>query len=230
MNDPLEPMNRVVFDFNQFVDRILLKPLAKGYRYVMPDFAQDVVHNMLRNAGEPVTFMNAALQGRVKDAQKTFNRFLVNTITTGGIGDVASAGGLSPVDADFGQTLHVWGAPEGPYLVLPILGPSNPRDAVGFAVDSIAEPWPYLAEGLDGSATRNRLIISEFGATALDKRSRSLDALDALEKGSIDFYAQLRSVSRQYRHKQLGIKDGQGLGGAATTEGTAVQGAAPLGN
>jgi phospholipid-binding lipoprotein MlaA len=197
-------MNRVVFDFNQFVDRILLKPAAQVYAAVLPDFAQGVIHNILTNANEPVTFMNAALQGRTKDAGATFNRFLVNTIAgLGGIGDVASAGGLNHVDADFGQTLHVWGAPEGPYLVLPILGPSNPRDAIGFAVDSIAEPWPYAIENAAGPGTRNRYLIAQVSANALDKRSSALDALDALEKGSVDFYAQLRSVSRQYRKGQL---------------------------
>jgi phospholipid-binding lipoprotein MlaA len=204
-NDPLEPTNRVIFEFNQIVDKVLLRPLAYAYREVVPDFAQDVVHNVLQNAGEPIVFMNALLQGRTEDAGKTFNRFLVNTtVGLGGVADIAGDGGLKKVDADFGQTLHVWGMPEGPYLVLPILGPSNPRDAVGFGVDTVASPWSYLAaEG--GSATRNRYIIADLGATMLDRRSKSIDALDALEKGSVDFYAQLRSVSRQYRSKQLGI-------------------------
>jgi phospholipid-binding lipoprotein MlaA len=228
-NDPLEPMNRSIFGFNMFVDRIVFKPLAKAYRWAMPDFAQDVVHNVLQNAGEPVTFMNAVLQGRLKDANTTAGRFLVNTVAgVGGIADVASASpaNYKPVHADFGQTLHTFGAPEGPYLVLPILGPSNPRDAAGFAVDSLAEPWPYVIMGASGPGTRNRYLIAQTAANALDQRSRALDALDALEKSSIDFYAQMRSITRQYRHAQLGKK---GVSEIGKTEAGAVQGVKPFG-
>lgn len=205
-NDPFEPTNRVIFEFNQVVDRILLKPAAQAYRYIMPDFARDIVGNVVYNAGEPVRMTNALLQGRATDAGKIFNRFLVNsTAGLGGMIDMGSESDLKPVAADFGQTLHVWGAPEGPYLVLPILGPSNPRDAVGFAVDAVAQPWGYIAQGYGGTATANRYTIASVGAEGLDKRTKYLDALDALEKGSLDFYAQLRSVARQHRQAELGI-------------------------
>ncbi len=208
VNDPLEPMNRTIFEFNQIVDRFLLKPAAEVYRAVLPDFAQAIVHNVVQNANEPIVFMNSVLQGRTHDAGVSFNRFLVNTVAgVGGIADIASEGDLKSVDADFGQTMHVWGFPEGPYLVLPILGPSNPRDAVGFAVDAIASPWSYVVEDMAGPGTRNRYVISSIAASGLDRRAASLDQLEALEKGSVDFYAQLRSVSRQYRHKQLGMAD-----------------------
>lgn len=205
-NDPLEPMNRTVFEFNQIVDRFFLKPAAQAYRYIVPEFARGIVGNVLYNSGEPVRMTNALLQGRTTDAGKIFNRFLVNsTAGLGGAIDLASEGDLKRVDADFGQTLHTWGAPEGPYIVLPILGPSNPRDAVGFAIDSVAQPWGYIAYSYGGTATSNRYIIANVGAQALDKRAEFLDALEALEKGSLDFYAQLRSVSRQSRHAELGI-------------------------
>lgn len=205
LNDPLEPMNRTIFDFNMFVDRNIFVPLAKTYRTVTPDFVQGIVSNVLYNAGEPVRMANALLQGRVTDAHTIFQRFFVNTALGGaGLADVASAGGLTRVDADFGQTLHVWGAPEGPYMVLPIFGPSNPRDAVGLAGDMMAQPWGHLA-GLRGPGTENRYTIASTGATLLSRRVDNLDAMESLEKGSLDFYAQLRSVSRQYRHKQLGI-------------------------
>lgn len=211
-NDPLEPMNRTVFEFNQIVDRFFLKPAAQAYRYVMPDFARDIVGNVLYNAGEPVRMTNALLQGRATDAGKIFNRFLVNsTAGLGGMVDMGSESDLKPVAADFGQTLHTWGAPEGPYLVLPILGPSNPRDAVGFAVDAVAQPWGYIASGYGGTATSNRYTIASVGAEGLDKRTKYLDALDALEKGSLDFYAQLRSVSRQHRQAELGISQASGM-------------------
>ncbi|NDE90943.1 MAG: VacJ family lipoprotein [Alphaproteobacteria bacterium] len=206
-NDPLESTNRAIFEFNQVVDRILLKPAAKTYRTIVPEFAQSIVGNIIYNAAEPVRMTNALLQGRTTDAYSIFNRFLVNsTIGLGGMIDMGSESDLKRVSADFGQTLHVWGAPEGPYLVLPILGPSNPRDAVGFAIDSAAQPWGYVTNNYGGTATSNRYLIAAVGADALDKRSRYLDALDALEKGSLDFYAQLRSVSRQHRAAELGIK------------------------
>jgi phospholipid-binding lipoprotein MlaA len=207
VNDPLEPANRVVFGFNQLINRILLKPISQVYRAVTPDFLQNMVGNVLNNAGEPVRMANALLQGRVTDTHKIFNRFLVNTTAgVGGLIDMASEGDLKPVQADFGQTLHTWGVPSGPYLILPLLGPSNPRDAVGFAVDSVAQPWGYVAKDLGGVATANRYTIASTGATLLDK-SKALDQLDALEKGSLDFYAQLRSVSRQYRNGQLGVTE-----------------------
>lgn len=206
-NDPLEPTNRVIFEFNQIVDKVLLRPAAYVYKTVVPELGRSIVHNVLQNANEPIVMMNSVLQGRVTDATKSFDRFLVNTVVgIGGIADIAAEGDLKKVDADFGQTLHVWGMPEGPYLVLPILGPSNPRDAVGFGVDSVASPWPYLISSQWGNGNANRYTVSTIGASALDKRAEAYDALDALEKGSVDFYAQMRSVSRQYRHKQLGIK------------------------
>lgn len=211
-NDPLEPMNRKVFEFNQIVDRFLLKPAAQAYKFVLPEFAQNIVGNIIYNAGEPVRATNALLQGRASDAGKIMNRFMVNsTIGLGGMIDMGSESDLKPVDADFGQTLHVWGAPEGPYLVLPVLGPSNPRDAIGFAVDSVAQPWGYTVDELGGRATATRYTIASTGAFALDKRSKYLDALDALEKGSLDFYAQLRSVSRQHRNAELGISEAAGF-------------------
>jgi phospholipid-binding lipoprotein MlaA len=206
VNDPLEPTNRVVFEFNNILDRFFMKPVAEAYRWVMPEFGQKVVSNILYNSGEPVRMANAALQGRFEDVNTIFERFFINTtMGIGGVADIATEAGVARKHADFGQTLHVWGAPEGPYLVLPLLGPSNPRDAIGFAGDSLASPYEYIIEDLDGVATRNHYIIASFGASIIDQRAESLDAMEALEKGSLDFYAQLRSVSRQYRHKQLGM-------------------------
>lgn len=205
-NDPLEPTNRRIFGFNQFVDRILLKPAAKTYRTLVPEFARTLVGNVLYNAGEPVRMANGLLQGRLKDSHTIFERFFLNTtLGLGGMVDIASYGGVARVSADFGQTLYSWGVPGGPYLVLPLLGPSNPRDAVGYAVDSAAQPWGYVA-GIGGMALQNQYTYSSLGATLLDERSRYLDAMDALEKGALDFYAQLRSISRQHRDAELGIK------------------------
>jgi phospholipid-binding lipoprotein MlaA len=200
-NDPLEPMNREVFDFNLLLDRILIKPVAQGYRNVVPGFARDGIRNFLHNLGEPVIFANDMLQGEWKSAHDTTARFLVNsTFGIGGIFDLASQTGLPRQTGDFGQTLYAWGAPEGPYLVLPIFGPSNPRDAIGMGVDSQIDPFGYLASdyGAGNSAT-----ISRMAASGVDLRSRNIETLDDLQRNAIDFYAEMRSLYRQHRADEL---------------------------
>lgn len=199
-NDPIEPVNRQIFEFNQVLDRILLKPLAKGYVAILPEDGRDAVRRVLDNMKEPTLFFNNALQGEVDRAGITAGRFAVNT-TAGlvGIFDVATKWGLPRQPADFGQTLFVWGMPEGPYLMLPVLGPSNPRDAIGLGVDAYADPTSLLAkiDALD------EITISRFLADGIDQRARVLDILDDLEKNSLDFYAQLRSLSQQRRAAEL---------------------------
>jgi phospholipid-binding lipoprotein MlaA len=200
-NDPLEPMNRTVFDFNLFLDRILIKPVAQGYRNVVPGFARDGIRNFLHNLGEPVIFANDMMQGEWKSAHDTTARFLVNsTFGLGGLFDLASQTGLPRQTGDFGQTLYAWGAPEGPYLVLPIFGPSNPRDAIGMGVDSQIDPFGYLASdyGAGNSAT-----ISRMAASGVDLRSRNIETLDDLQRNAIDFYAEMRSLYRQHRADEL---------------------------
>jgi phospholipid-binding lipoprotein MlaA len=133
-NDPLEGLNRGIFEFNRVVDGVLIKPAAQIYRGVLPQQAQDSVRSFLRNLRSPVILANDVLQGDMDRAGSTIGRFLVNTtLGIGGLFDVASELGMPFHDEDFGQTLAVWGVGEGPYLVLPLLGPSNPRDAVGLA-------------------------------------------------------------------------------------------------
>jgi len=199
-DDPLEPVNRQIFDFNQFVDRILLKPLAQGYVAVVPDEGRDALRRVLDNMKEPTTFFNNALQGEFESAGVTVGRFAINT-TVGlvGIVDVATKVGLKRQPADFGQTLYVWGFPQGPYLILPILGPSNPRDAIGMGIDSYADPLSLMARirGFE------ELSIGRFVANGIDERARALDILDDLQKNSLDFYAQLRSLSQQHRNADL---------------------------
>jgi phospholipid-binding lipoprotein MlaA len=199
-DDPLESVNRQIFDFNQFLDRILLKPLAQGYVAVLPDEGRDALRHVLDNMKEPTTFFNNTLQGELERAGITVGRFAINTtIGLGGIIDVAKDVGLKPQPADFGQTLYTWGIPSGPYLILPILGPSNPRDAIGAGVDSYADPLRLLAKirGFE------ELSIGRFAADGIDQRARVLDVLDDLQKNSLDFYAQLRSLSQQRRSAEL---------------------------
>ncbi|MGH6718318.1 MAG: MlaA family lipoprotein [Alphaproteobacteria bacterium] len=197
-NDPLEPINRGVFAFNRTVDGLLLKPAAQIYRGVVPEEGRTVVHNALVNWTSPVVFLNDLLQGDMDRATVTFGRFFLNTgFGFLGLLDVATAWGAEPGhDEDFGQTLAVWGFGEGPYLMLPIFGPSNPRDAVGLVVDHFTDPLNYVI-----LHDTERLVRS--GMTAVDMRSRYLDQIDELERTSLDYYAATRSLYRQRRDSDI---------------------------
>ena len=146
-NDPLEPMNRVFFSINLFFDELLLEPFAIMYRGITPQFFRDAVNNFLDNLNTPVVLANDILQGEPYRAERTLGRFMLNTIM--GLGGLIDVGGLVGMperhSEDFGQTLAVYGVGEGPYLVLPLLGPSNPRDAFGFVVDFAFDPLTYVA-------------------------------------------------------------------------------------
>jgi phospholipid-binding lipoprotein MlaA len=199
-NDPLEPLNRKTFAFNLFLDHAILRPAAKVYVAVLPDDARKAVHHVLDNMKEPTLFFDNVLQGQFKRAGITLGRFVVNsTIGVGGIVDVMTLSGVERQTADFGQTLFVWGVPSGPYLILPILGPSNPRDAIGGAVDSYADPFTILAK----NDSTTDLLTYRFIIAGIEERAEVLDVLDDLEKNSVDFYAQLRSLTQQHRDAEL---------------------------
>ncbi|MDX2027838.1 MAG: VacJ family lipoprotein [Alphaproteobacteria bacterium] len=204
-NDPIEPVNRAIFDVNDFLDRLLLRPLAELYRAMIPPGIRDRVAGIVTNMREPVIFANNLMQGEITRAGMTAERFALNTtLGVGGMWDVAGSWrGVYQQTGDFGQTLAVWGMGEGPYLVLPLYGPSNIRDGIGMGVDMVMSPWRYLAQ-IDGSATEDRFNIASFAASGIVRREQNIEALDALREGSLDFYAQMRSVYRQYRAKQLG--------------------------
>jgi phospholipid-binding lipoprotein MlaA len=199
-NDPLEPLNRQTLDFNLFLDRILLKPATKVYIAIVPEDGRDALRRALDNMKEPVVIINNVLQGELERAGITVERFVVNsTVGLAGLVNVAKNWGLEQQTGDFGQTLFVWGLPDGPYLMLPILGPSSPRDAVGMGIDAYIDPFSYLAskKGLD------EIQISRFVLGGIDERARVMDLLDDLEKNSLDFYAQLRSLAQQKRAAEL---------------------------
>ncbi len=199
-NDPLEPMNRKILDFNLFLDRILIKPVAQGYRWAVPEFGRNRMRNFLDNLGEPVIFINDSLQGEFSRANTTAGRFLFNsTFGIGGLWDQASRIGMERQTGDFGQTLYAWGVPDGPYLMLPILGPSNPRDAVGIGVDSYLDPFRYLARHYGA----NNAGLYRWIAFGIDERSRNIESFDEIQKNAIDLYAQLRSLWHQHRAAEL---------------------------
>jgi phospholipid-binding lipoprotein MlaA len=199
-NDPLEPMNRYFFELNYAADELLFKPLAGWYYVALPNFAQDGVRNVLRNVHSPVVLANDLFQGETDRAGVTVERFLVNsTMGLGGLFDIAARMGLEYHSEDFGQTLAVHGVGEGPYLMLPLLGPSNPRDAAGMAVDMLFDPLTYI--GIFGGV--DNIGLGAAVVEGVDTRARNLKTLDEIRKGSLDYYATIRSLYRQHRNDEI---------------------------
>lgn len=200
-HDPLEPLNRKTFAFNQFVDRTLVKPIAKGYIRAVPQGGRDGLRHFLDNLNEPVVFANTLLQGRLRSAGTTGCRFVINsTAGIAGFMDVASRHRFTKQIGDFGQTLWAWGSPEGPYLILPLLGPSNPRDGIGSGVDAYMDPFRYVARAnhFGTYVTGGRAVLD-----GIDKRSRNIESLDEMQREAIDYYASFRSLFRQHRAAEL---------------------------
>jgi phospholipid-binding lipoprotein MlaA len=195
-HDPFENANRAIFDFNQTVDRAVLVPVAKAYRAALPDPMRDSVRDFLYNLNAPLIFANDALQGRFALAKDTFLRFVIDsTIGMGGLVDVAGRWGIPYHEQDLGITLGVWGVAEGPYLVIPVLGPSDPRDLFGTAAQGFGDPWNIVA-------TNHHMIWIVFargGVSGIDQRSRLIETLADIERTSLDYYATIRSVYRQRR-------------------------------
>ena len=196
-NDPLEPMNRYFFEVNSFLDEVLLKPFAGWYHVALPDPAEDGVRNFLRNLKSPVILANDLFQGEFSRAGTTVARFFINsTVGIGGFIDVASMMDMNYHEEDFGQTLAVYGAGEGPYLHLPIIGSGNPRDYSGRIVDYALDPLTWVGYAYNVSEINTARTALE----TLDTRARNLEAIDELKKGSVDFYATVRSLYRQHRN------------------------------
>lgn len=198
-NDPAEPVNRAIFKANVAVDHAVIKPVAQAYVDHVPDAVRQGVHNVVQNLKEPAVAVNDLLQGKVGKAWQSVRRLAVNTtVGAAGVVDVAKKWGLPPHSADFGETLAVWGVKEGPYVELPLLGPSNPRDAVGTVVDMAMNPLTFV-----GGPPATYASVATGGAGAVDVRAQHLKDLDDLERNSLDYYAELRSVYRQHREAQI---------------------------
>ena len=216
LNDPAEPTNRAIFGANRYVDRNVLKPVAGTYRDVVPDRARRSVGNFASNLSEPRVFLNDVLQGNVSRAWNTTQRFAVNsTLGAAGLFDVATDWGLPKHDADFGQTLGVWGVGTGPSVQLPLLGPSNVRDAVGGVVGIVTNPLSFIPGGAITAVTS-----VGTGAGIVDGRAQVLDTTNSLEASSLDYYATLRSISAQRRaalveEGRMGINSEQPRAGGA---------------
>jgi phospholipid-binding lipoprotein MlaA len=203
LNDPIEPFNRQMFDLNMALDRAIMKPVARFYVDAVPDTARDKIHNFLLNLSAPYIFGNDLLQGQPRLAADTLGRFMLNsTFGLLGLFDVAAKdGGPKYHSSDLGQTFGVWGAPEGPYLMLPLYGPSNPREVTAKAVEFIGDPTDSVLSLYSEIAPRAR-----GGVGMIDGRARTLDQLDDLERNSIDLYAAVRSLFRQKRNAEISAR------------------------
>ena len=195
-NDPLEVPNRMFFAFNEALDFAVIRPIAVTYRFIVPTGVRNTVRNFLRNLRSPVTLANDLLQGDLERAEITFTRFFINsTIGMLGLFDIAAESGFPYHDEDFGQTMGTYGAGEGFYLVLPVLGPSSLRDGAGRVVDMFLDPLTYIAP--------QEFALGRAAATGVDFRSRNIDELDQLKADSLDFYARIRSLYRQFRDNEI---------------------------
>ena len=201
--DPWERVNRATFEFNEGVDKAFFKPVAEGYRFVLPEPARAGVTNFFANLQDPWIALNQFMQGKVRFAIDDLARFVWNsTFGLVGLIDVASDMGLPKHNEDFGQTLAVWGVDFGPYFVIPLLGPSSVRDATGTAVGTLGYlPWqiPKWADFDHRVAWQNSLLALDYVQT----RANLLDATSLLEDAALDRYAFLRDAYFQRRRNLI---------------------------
>ena len=209
-NECFENFSRGTLKFNQALDRAIFKPVAKGYR-ALPVPIRAGTSNFVGNLRSLLTFSNNVLQGDLKSAGNTAGRFAINT-TVGilGVFDPASKMGFEKkTREDFGQTLGVWGADTGCYFVLPILGPTTARDAIGLVGNTLIDPVYYLTHNSETDVVVGNENLSEHnyyyyrGTDAVDFRSKNIESLDSLEKNSIDFYASVKSLYLQNRAQKI---------------------------
>ncbi len=200
-NDPLEPMNRMMFNFNEMIQTWFLRPGATMYKSFLPPEGQDVIGNMLSNISTPVVLANDLFQAEWDRAWQTTERFAINTTYgVGGMFDMAEDMGIPGHKEDFGQTMAVWGVDEGLYLVLPVIGPSNPRDAVGeYVVDSFLDPMGIWL----GNTNRVAEKWSRTTVSGVERYSGVVDELEQVKKTSVDYYAAIRSMYRQKRMAEI---------------------------
>lgn len=197
IRDPFESSNRAIFALNERIDRQILEPIAKGWNFVVPDPAQAAIQRFFVNLNSPVVFVNDLLQAKPIAAAQDVGRFVLNsTAGLAGLFDPATQVGLPSHDEDFGQTLGVWGVPSGPYWVLPLLGPSNPRDTGGLLVDygmtayTFYFPW-YVNFDL-------------FGVRLVNRRAQLLETIREERESAFDFYVAVRNAYVQRRDEQIG--------------------------
>ena len=198
-SDPFENTNRMVFTFNQGVDRFVFAPVTRGYRFLVPEPARKGIRRVFLNLDSPRIFVNDLFQLRFKDAGVTLTRLLLNsTLGLGGFLEAGDAAGLPRHDADFGQTLAKFGVVSGPYLVIPVFGPSTVRDGFGSIIDLAFQPLTYILGP-------GQLLVHVYvnGSSGLATLDASYDKVRALEMSSVDFYAAMRSAYLQNRRAAI---------------------------
>lgn len=197
--DPLEPINRTIFSINDGLDRAIVKPVATAYKKIMPSPVRTGVTNFFGNLSDAWSVVNNLLQFKPVQAGDSLARVALNTsFGLGGLLDFATEANIQKHTADFGQTLGVWGLASGPYLVLPVLGPSSARDAGGLAVDFFV--GDFVIQGIDNDATRYSLIVLR----AVNQRANLLGAGDVLEQAALDKYSFMREVYLRHRRSMVG--------------------------
>ncbi len=205
VKDCFEKVNRGIFGFNQVLDKIIFKPLAKGYR-MFPQPIRSGTSNVLNNLSNVVTIPNNFLQGQIKDAGINSARLVINsTIGIAGIFDVASYYGLKKRDKeDYGQTFGVWGAGPGCYFVLPVLGPTTVRDSLGSVVNVVGgDAWYNITVANDTRYFSEADYWASRLGTGVDFRAKNLESFESLEKNSVDLYASVRSLYLQDRYRKI---------------------------
>lgn len=203
IHDPYETSNRKTHAFNRKLDEKIVRPASRGYTTVLPDEVEDVVGNFATNLGTPSVAVNSLLQGDMRGTGISVLRFLVNsTIGIGGLIDAASELGIREHDTDFGETLYVWGAKEGAYVELPVLGPSTQRAAVGKVVDLFTNPLSYVVDSPESYYGTAASVAARLG-----DRGRYSDTIDSILYESADSYAQARLIYMQNRRFELGQAD-----------------------
>ena len=200
VKDPLQPLNRQIFAVNDALDRAIVRPIAVEYKERIPSPIRDSYSGFRKNLGEPWNAVNQLIQGRPGRAAKTLGRFTINTVTTLGFADPASRLGLETEDENFGTTLGYWGVPSGPYLVLPVFGPSTFRDGFGLVVDGYARPQRYILEDEEG------LYWAEQTLRGIDVRSQLIDIEGAIQG---DKYSSIRDIYLQRKNFIIAEKKGQ---------------------
>jgi len=196
LDDPIEGLNRFIFAFNDMIDTLALRPLAGLYSFVAPETVKRSMRNFFDNLDEPVVFANELLQFEGEAAAVTLGRFVVNsTVGAAGLFDVAEEWGMPAQTADFGQTLYVYGVGPGPYIMLPLIGPSSARHTVGRGMDTLMHPRTWLLP--------TGVNLGLTGGNALVLRERLIEPLDQLRLGSLDYYSALRSAYYQNRLRTI---------------------------
>ena len=199
-NDPYENVNLVIFDANMSIDKYFFEPVAEGYRWVLPTPVRTGISNVLRNLKSPLIMANDLLEGNPQRFGDTFGRFMMNTFFgLGGLIDVGTSAKIPYHDADFGMTLAVWGVGSGPYLVLPLLNSSNPRDGIAYGIESYVDPVSVELRAHDmdeGNYVR-------LGVGLVSERAEHIEDIDELKRSSLDFYATVRSLYWQDRNAKI---------------------------